>query len=162
MILFLTTFEMAKEIKMKFFGQNRKQLVVLGVACVLGLGCSPADEGTSAKMSSTEMGKSKPIESVSQITVPKQYQPGEDRFNTLCARCHGIHAKGTKAGPPLVHKIYEPSHHGDFAFLRAAAQGVRAHHWKFGNMPKIVDATPEDVKQIIPYVRWLQREAGIY
>ncbi len=70
--------------------------------------------------------------------------------------------RGTNMGPPLVHKIYEPSHHADFAFMRAAMQGVRAHHWKFGNMPKISDATPDDVTQIIPYVRWLQRQAGIY
>ena len=96
------------------------------------------------------------------IQVPEEYQSGEKRFNAYCSRCHGVHAQGTGNGPPLVHKIYEPSHHSDFAFLRAAAQGVRAHHWEFGNMPKITDATSEDVKLIIQYVRWLQREAGIH
>ena len=39
---------------------------------------------------------------------------------------------------------------------------MRAHHWEFGNMPKIEGVTPADVEQIIRYVRWLQREAGIY
>ena len=63
-------------------------------------------------------------------------------------------------GPPLVHKIYEPSHHADFAFMRAAMQGVRAHHWKFGNMPKISEATSDDVTKIIPYVRWLATAGG--
>lgn len=29
-------------------------------------------------------------------------------------------------------------------------------------MPKIEGVTPADVEQIIRYVRWLQREAGIY
>ncbi|MFM7841547.1 MAG: cytochrome c, partial [Nitrospira sp.] len=68
----------------------------------------------------------------------------------------------TQQGPPFVHKIYEPNHHGDAAFQRAAALGVRAHHWQFGNMPKISSVTPADVDEIIKYVRWLQRQAGIY
>ena len=94
--------------------------------------------------------------------VPDDFKAGEERFKALCASCHGTAGRGTNMGPPLVHKIYEPSHHADFAFMRAAMQGVRAHHWKFGNMPKISEATPDDVTQIIPYIRWLQRQAGIY
>lgn len=93
--------------------------------------------------------------------VPPEYQKGEARFNALCARCHGAQGKGTGQGPPLVDKIYEPSHHGDGAFFMAALNGVRAHHWKFGDMPKVEGATKEDVEQIVKYVRWLQRQAGI-
>lgn len=93
--------------------------------------------------------------------VPAEFQKGEAKFNANCARCHGEQARGTAQGPPLVHKIYEPNHHGDFAFQRAAANGVRAHHWQFGDMPKIEGVTADDVEQIIKYVRWLQREAGI-
>jgi hypothetical protein len=48
------------------------------------------------------------------------------------------------------------------AFQRAAENGVRAHHWEIGNMPKIEGVTSGDVEHIIRYVRWLQREAGIY
>ncbi len=94
-------------------------------------------------------------------TVPDGVQVGEATFKTHCLRCHGERAGGTEQGPPLVHKIYEPSHHGDGAFYRAAANGVRAHHWNFGPMPKIPDVTTEEVAQIIRYVRWLQRQAGI-
>ncbi len=94
-------------------------------------------------------------------TIPADLQAGEARFNTYCARCHGERAAGTNQGPPLVHKIYEPSHHGDGAFYRAAANGVRAHHWNFGAMPKTPGVTTEDVAHIIQYVRWLQRQAGI-
>jgi mono/diheme cytochrome c family protein len=99
---------------------------------------------------------------LSPQAVPEEFKMGEEQFNTNCSRCHGLEGKGTDQGPPLVHKIYEPNHHGDFAFQRAAAQGVRAHHWNFGNMPKIDGVTPEDVTEIITYVRWLQRQAGIY
>lgn len=94
--------------------------------------------------------------------VPAELQAGENAFNTFCASCHGARALGTTHGPPLVHKVYEPNHHGDAAFYRAAAQGVRAHHWQFGNMPKVDGVTEEDVTQIIRYVRWLQRQAGIF
>jgi cytochrome c len=95
------------------------------------------------------------------VNVPTGLQNGEAKFNANCARCHGERAAGTSQGPPLVHKIYEPNHHGDFAFQRAAANGVRAHHWKFGDMPKIDGVTSADIEQIIAYIRWLQRQAGI-
>ncbi len=96
-----------------------------------------------------------------EASVPAELQKGEAAFKANCARCHGERGVGTSQGPPLVHKIYEPNHHGDAAFQRAAANGVRAHHWQFGDMPKIDGATPDDVDQIITYVRWLQRQAGI-
>jgi len=94
--------------------------------------------------------------------LPAELQAGEAKFNANCSVCHGKQAAGTSQGPPLVHKIYEPNHHGDPAFQRAAASGVRAHHWEFGNMPKIDGVTPSDVDQIIQYVRWLQKQAGIF
>ena len=102
-----------------------------------------------------------PIAQSAPAKVPAEFQPGEGKFNNFCARCHGAEGSGTKQGPPLVHKIYEPNHHGDAAFQRAAANGVRAHHWQFGDMPKIEGVKPEDVDQIVKYVRWLQRQAGI-
>ena len=93
--------------------------------------------------------------------VPAEFQTGETTFNANCSACHGKQAAGTDHGPPLVHKVYEPNHHGDEAFQRAAANGVKAHHWEFGNMPKIDAVKPDDVDQIVKYVRWLQRQAGI-
>lgn len=93
--------------------------------------------------------------------VPAEFQKGEAMFNANCARCHGERASGTSQGPPLVHKIYEPNHHGDLAFQRATANGVRAHHWNFGDMPRIEGVTSEDVVEITAYIRWLQRQAGI-
>lgn len=93
--------------------------------------------------------------------VPTTYQAGAQVFSANCARCHGERGLGTDHGPPLVHKIYEPGHHPDIAFQRAAANGVRAHHWKFGDMPRIEGVGPSEVESIIGYVRWLQREAGI-
>ncbi len=93
--------------------------------------------------------------------VPAEFKKGEAAFTANCARCHGERGGGTQQGPPLVHKIYEPNHHGDAAFQRAATMGVRAHHWQFGDMPKIPTVIPAEVDEIIKYVRWLQRQAGI-
>ena len=105
---------------------------------------------------------SQPKQAVGGGPVPAEFQVGETKFNANCASCHGNQAAGTDHGPPLVHKIYEPNHHGDPAFQRAAANGVKAHHWEFGNMPNIEGVTPEDVDQIVKYVRWLQKQAGIF
>ena len=94
-------------------------------------------------------------------STPESLGVGKRAYDTNCAACHGKQATGTDHGPPLVHKIYEPNHHGDPAFQLAAANGVRAHHWEFGDMPKIDGVTPEGVDQVVKYVRWLQRQAGI-
>ena len=94
--------------------------------------------------------------------IPAEFRPGEAKFAAHCAACHGARAVGTSQGPPLIHKIYEPNHHADIAFQRAALYGVRAHHWDFGNMPKIDGVSPDDIDQIIKYIRWLQRQAGIF
>ena len=86
---------------------------------------------------------------------------GEATFGENCSMCHGANAVGTEQGPPLVHIIYEPSHHGDEAFQRAAEMGVRGHHWPFENMPPVEGVTRADVTMIIAYIRELQRANGI-
>lgn len=96
------------------------------------------------------------------LAVPTEYQEGERLYNATCAVCHGEVALGTEQGPPLVHIVYEPNHHSDAAFLLAVQRGVRAHHWRFGDMPPQPGVTPEETQAITGYVRWLQREAGVY
>jgi hypothetical protein len=39
--------------------------------------------------------------------------------------------------------------------------GVRAHHWRFGDMPPDPAVTPVEVAQITRYVRELQQANGI-
>lgn len=95
-------------------------------------------------------------------TLSENAQIGQKAFETNCAACHGVNAAGQdRVAPPLVHKIYEPSHHGDESFQLAAAQGVRAHHWRFGNMPAVEGITRGEVTLIIAYIRELQRANGI-
>ena len=131
--------------------------IMFSFSCLFLWGCSDNDSHTqhsNGTLSTTVSSQDTPL--------PEDLKEGETKFTTFCSRCHGPQGQGTDNGPPLVHKIYEPNHHGDMAFQRAAALGVRAHHWEFGNMPKIEGVTPEDVTQIVGYIRWLQKQAGIF
>ncbi|MEX0829048.1 MAG: cytochrome c [Nitrospirales bacterium] len=137
--------------------QRTTKKFLLCICCVLLWGCS--ENGSNAQSAPAP---SPTILTSADKPLPAEFEEGESKFNKFCSRCHGAQGTGSDNGPPLVHKIYEPNHHADVAFQRAAAQGVRAHHWKFGNMPKIDGVRPEDVSQIIGYIRWLQRQAGIF
>jgi mono/diheme cytochrome c family protein len=94
--------------------------------------------------------------------VPAELAAAERLFEARCASCHGRHAAGSETGPPLVHIYYEPNHHADIAFQRAVAYGVRQHHWSYGSMPAVPGLDEGQVASITAYVRWLQRQAGIY
>ncbi|OIQ43608.1 MAG: cytochrome C [Roseobacter sp. MedPE-SWde] len=87
---------------------------------------------------------------------------GQGIFESACAACHGSNAVGIEGvGPPLIHVIYEPSHHADESFQRAVAMGVRSHHWRFGDMPPVGGLTRGDVAMVIAYLREIQRANGI-
>ncbi len=90
------------------------------------------------------------------------FRQGESLFNTNCSVCHGPAGVGTQTGPPLVHAIYNPNHHPDFAFHNAVNNGVPQHHWVFGDMAPRPGLSEGDVNNIICYVRQLQVDEGIY
>lgn len=100
------------------------------------------------------------------VTVPDldaDAQAGALHYNAHCAACHGRNGAGQEGiGPPLVHIIYETSHHADGAFYAAVQLGVRAHHWTFGDMPRQPQVSETEITQIIAYIRALQRANGIF
>ena len=120
-------------------------VVTLALLAMLGCGGEPVREPSGAGAGLSETARA-----------------GEKLFNSKCATCHGVGGVGTEQGPPLVHKIYAPGHHPDFSFRNAAFEGVRAHHWDFGDMPPVPGVTADDVDKIICYVRETQRASGIY
>lgn len=91
-----------------------------------------------------------------------RHKAGEEVFNKKCSHCHGIKGSGTDKGPPLVHVIYRSGHHSDLSFRLAVQNGVRAHHWRFGDMPPVEGVAGNEIEEIIKYIRTLQREAGIF
>ena len=86
---------------------------------------------------------------------------GEKLYAQSCLSCHGSNGSGSNFGPPLVNNIYNSSHHADLAFHLAVKNGVRSHHWKFGDMKPIPNLSPENVAHIVRYVRVIQKRAGI-
>lgn len=86
---------------------------------------------------------------------------GKAVFDAVCAACYGPNAAGTDKGPPFVHDIYNPGHHSDEAFFLAAKNGVRQHHWPYGDMPPQPQVTQDQVVAIVRYVRELQAANGI-
>ncbi len=127
---------------------------MLFILIVFGVGCESKNSDATAEPISAPVSSS--------ASVPAEFQKGQAAFNSSCAVCHGIGGTGTDQGPTFLSRIYEPNHHGDQAFYRAAMQGVRAHHWQFGNMPPVEGMTRDLMVEIISYIRWLQREGGIY
>ncbi|KAF0224647.1 MAG: putative cytochrome c class I [Rhodospirillaceae bacterium] len=99
-----------------------------------------------------------------QLRVPELSRvaaAGKRAFDTNCAECHGPSGSGTDKGPPLIHRIYNPGHHADEAFYRAVRDGVRRHHWNFGDMPPQPQITKRQIDDIIAYVREIQMANGI-
>jgi len=111
-------------------------------------------------------GKGDPEQIRQKLHLPEPgYVPDLERgrmaFTETCAVCHGGNGRGSRQGPPLLHKTYEPGHHPDMAFHLAVKNGVRQHHWNFGDMPPQPDISPGQVSDIIAYIRMEQRRVGI-
>jgi mono/diheme cytochrome c family protein len=153
--------------KVHFFLQDEMRRIALAALVTLMVACersaTPESGGDASAMGGMmhDMTATVDTTGLRELAVPAELAAGRERFDASCATCHGEFALGTDVGPPLVHIIYEPNHHGDGAFILAAEQGVRAHHWSFGDMAPVQNVSREDLLEIVRYVRWLQQEAGI-
>jgi mono/diheme cytochrome c family protein len=125
---------------------SRSRTLLLAMAALVSLGCG---------------GGAAPDLPPPPAQIPAEFAAGAGAFAQHCASCHGEFGRGTDVGPPLVHPYYVPSHHGDAAFQFAVQRGVAAHHWRFGDMAPLPQVTDPELAAVIPYIRWLQREAGI-
>jgi len=147
------------------------KLITFTVALIAGVGAvlwwaSAPSRTAGHSMTPPDTSEIAAGDAIVAVSVPAELtekeKMGERAFNAICADCHGTNAAGQNGvAPPLIHKIYEPGHHGEEAFQRAVANGVQSHHWTFGNMPAIEGLTGSDVGTIVAYVRALQRENGI-
>ncbi len=105
-----------------------------------------------------------PAEPTVAVRVPVMSpvaQAGKAAFDAHCARCHGPNGAGTPQGPPFIHDIYNPGHHPDETFRQAVRQGVRQHHWPYGDMPPQPQVSDAQLAEIVRYVRELQEANGI-
>ena len=100
-----------------------------------------------------------------EVVIPALSQSGargQVAYGRFCASCHGGKIDGTDKGPPLMHPVYNPGHHGDESFRRAVRQGVGRHHWQFRNMPAQPQVSRREIGEIIAYVRELQEANDIF
>jgi len=102
------------------------------------------------------------IMAAEEVEVPFHLGKGQLLYEKYCSSCHGLQLTGSDKGPPLLHPFYKPSHHGDKAFYRAALQGVKQHHWEFGDMPPVEGMTPKKMDSLVPYVRYYQQQKKLY
>ncbi|MFO8127721.1 c-type cytochrome [Yoonia sp.] len=143
----------------------KKRILGASILLFAGIGVYAAQQGT-ANDGRSAAAAPMPGTPLVQVVIPDQFSDaariGQRIFDGNCASCHGPNAAGrAERAPPLVHKIYEPSHHGDEAFQRAVAMGVPAHHWPFGDMIPVPGLTPGDVAMVVAYIRELQGANGI-
>jgi len=127
------------------------------VVAALGAACGGDGDGGSSGGSDSANGRS--------ADAPEPFDDpdlarGQEIFEANCAVCHGVDLQGTETGPPFLHEVYVPSHHGDIAFFMAAEQGVQPHHWEFGAMPPIPTVDRGDIQLIVDYIRQRQADAG--
>lgn len=94
------------------------------------------------------------------VQDPDLVAAGEGPYQASCAACHGSDLRGTDLGPSHLSIVYEPSHHGDAAFILAAKNGVTAHHWSFGDMAPVPGLSDDELEAIVAYVRENQRIFG--
>lgn len=98
---------------------------------------------------------------VLKLTLPEEFRPSAQLYAARCSSCHGARATGNDRGPPLVHFYYRKRYHPDAVFATAMKQGVKAHHWGFGDMPPAIGMSDDDITDVTIYLRWLQWQVGI-
>lgn len=152
---------MAKATKPDFWSNLPKYFVIgIFAAGAVGIAVNAVIPGGDSNAPATT-GATVKLAEVKVPELTETAQAGEYLFNSNCATCHGVNAGGTDSAPPLVNDIYNPGHHPDESFYSAVANGVPAHHWPFGNMPRQPQVSEEQVAKIVAYVRELQAENGI-
>jgi mono/diheme cytochrome c family protein len=89
--------------------------------------------------------------------VPAEYQVGQTTFHKVCAQCHGADAVGGKGAPTFLQEKFDPKNFPNGRMVRVILNGSDS-----GAMPaqkrKVND---EQIREIIKYIRHLQREAGV-
>lgn len=140
--------------------RDRALLAVLAawafaVAC--GADSSDAtDQLTPAPAPATSTAAPSPTSTAAALAVPD----GAAVYQQYCAECHGVDLRGTDKGPSQLSIVYEPNHHGDFAYRVAIREGTREHHWWFGDMPPVEGITDLEIEKVISFIRAEQQRLG--
>ena len=90
------------------------------------------------------------------LEVPEPYKIGQQYFHEVCSNCHGSDAMGkhTKA-PRLIDEEYIPSNFSDEDIRETVLNGTDKMP------PQRKNVAPEKITEIIKYLRYSQKSAGI-
>ncbi len=145
---------MSKTVNMKKLG-----VPLIVVALVIAVIAVSDDGGSDGDEPSGNV-----IISADQFNIPVQdptlVAEGEVLYQASCALCHGSDLRGTALGPSHLSVVYQPGHHSDIAFTLAARNGVRSHHWRFGDMAPVEGLSDADLERITAFVRATQLTNG--
>ena len=144
-------------------------LAVLSAAMLAACADSTADSATPAASPAAATASSTVTADVSRAAAPgtplvATADPSIDAgrlFAANCARCHGGDMKGTADGPSLLDRAYLLIFHPDEEYIRAVLEGVPAHHWEYGDMPRIEGLSRADAIALTAHIRAAQRSAGL-
>ena len=129
--------------------------------CAIALACA-ADSDDAGDASSAEPAPTVTSDAPAPPTTTAAFvvPDGAAVYQQYCAECHGADLRGTDKGPSQLSIIYEPNHHGDFAYRVAIRDGTREHHWWFGDMPPVEGITDLEIEKVISYIRAEQERLG--
>ncbi len=141
--------------------KNRLRMAVALAAAAMTFACAAdaddAGDASSAPPAPTVTSDAPaPPTTAAALVVPD----GAAVYQQYCAECHGADLRGTDKGPSQLSIIYEPNHHGDFAYRVAIRDGTREHHWWFGDMPPVEGITDLEIEKVISFIRAEQERLG--
>jgi cytochrome c553 len=93
-----------------------------------------------------------------QKSVPNAYLSGQEHFHKVCASCHGADAGGGNRAPSLLQEIFHLTKFSNQKIASTILNGSQS-----GSMPSQKKRVNDlQIWEIIKYIRFSQREAGMY
>ena len=93
-----------------------------------------------------------------QKSVPEDYVAGQKYFHQVCANCHGVDAAGGNKAPTFLQEKFLPTNYANGKIAKTISNGSSS-----GAMPSQRNkVNNKQIKEIIKYIRFSQREAGIH
>jgi mono/diheme cytochrome c family protein len=93
-----------------------------------------------------------------QKKVPEEYLSGQEYFHKVCAICHGADARGGNRAPSLLQEMFRSTKFSNQKIANTILNGSKS-----GAMPSQKQRVNDlQIREIIKYIRFSQREAGMY
>ena len=90
------------------------------------------------------------------LEVPEPYKKGQQYFHRVCSNCHGSDAMGKHTqAPRLIDEEYLADNFSDADINEGVLNGTDKMP------PQKKNVTPEEITEIIKYLRYSQKAAGL-